>query len=811
VQPFSGLRVVDLSRSQAGAHVSQLFADFGAEVVMVEPPGGSTLREMAAFAFWARGKKSVVLDVHAPDDRQAILDLARGADVVIESFRPGVMEALGLGYEALSAGNPGLVYASISGFGDQGPLADAPGYEHLVYAKLGVFEAFRRMSPTPDRPPFVTVNFATFCAAQCLLHGVLAALHEREKSGLGQHVETSLARAFLTLDTWAWVEHVLARRFPDALKMAPAFDELGRPQHHVLFRIFVAQTSDGEWLQFAATAERLFKAMMRALGLSWMYDDPEWAKVPMFEDPAKFMDLWTRMLTAARAKSYADWNAIFDKDRDVFAERFRTGPQVLDHPQLLHDGLSIVLEDAEHGPVRQSGPLVRALGTPATLRSAPRLDEHRETLLSQGWSSPRLPLPAPAGAAPRGLPLEGVTIVEFAVQFAAPHGPALLTELGARVIKVEPLEGDPVRTMVSLPEAGGVRAMMGKESICLDLSQPEGRELAREICARADVVVQGYRAGAVQRLGIDYETIRQLNPDVIYLNASGYGVDGPYGVRPAYAPSIASAAGIPMINLGAGETGDGDMPISEVKYLARRLGGAGTHNTANADGVAAVAVGTAILFGLYARDRGAGGQELCTSMVNSTAHMNAAYTVQRPGCPPPPSVDGGLNGFTALYRIYDAAEGVVFLAAPSDREFARLADALGRPELAADPRFATRKARQGNDAPLVDVLSDIFASRTAAEWEQALLSEGVGLVEVAQMTPEAVMIDTPLGREMDLITDVVDPTWDETTRQGVHVLLSRSATQAKPAVLAGQHTDEILRELGRGDEIARLRAEKLVG
>jgi crotonobetainyl-CoA:carnitine CoA-transferase CaiB-like acyl-CoA transferase len=365
--------------------------------------------------------------------------------------------------------------------------------------------------------------------------------------------------------------------------------------------------------------------------------------------------------------------------------------------------------------------------------------------------------------------------------------------------------------MVAMPESGGVRAMMGKESICLDLSKPEGRDLAREICARADVVVQGYRAGAVQRLGIDYQTIRQLNPDVIYLNASGYGVDGPYGARPAYAPSIASAAGIPVVNLGESNTGGGDLPMSEVQYLARRLGGASTTNSANADGVAAVSVATAILFGVYARDRGAGGQELCTSMVNSNAHMQAAYTVQYPGSLPPPMVDNGMYGFNALYRTYDAAEGQVFLAAASDREFARLADALGRPELAADPRFTTRRARQANDAQLADILLDVFSSRTAQQWEQALMPKGVGLVEVTQTTPEAVLLDTPLGREMDLITDVVDPTWDETPRQGIHVLLSRSATQAKPAVLAGQHTDEILREFGHGDDIARLRAENLVG
>jgi crotonobetainyl-CoA:carnitine CoA-transferase CaiB-like acyl-CoA transferase len=218
MKPFAGLRVFDLSRSQVGAQASQLFADFGAEVVMVEPPGGSPLRETAAFPFWARGTRSLVLDLHALEDRQQIQNLASSADVFIESFRSGVLEALGLGYEVLAAANPGLVYASVTGFGPDGPCADAPGYEHLVYAKLGVFQTFSRMSQTPERPPFLAIDYASFAAAQVALHGILAALHEREASGRGQHVEASLARSFLALDTWAWIEHVLATRWPDALK-----------------------------------------------------------------------------------------------------------------------------------------------------------------------------------------------------------------------------------------------------------------------------------------------------------------------------------------------------------------------------------------------------------------------------------------------------------------------------------------------------------------------------------------------------------------------------------------------------------------
>jgi crotonobetainyl-CoA:carnitine CoA-transferase CaiB-like acyl-CoA transferase len=183
--------------------------------------------------------------------------------------------------------------------------------------------------------------------------------------------------------------------------------------------------------------------------------------------------------------------------------------------------------------------------------------------------------------------------------------------------------------------------MLGKESICVDLTMPEGRDLVHDLCRDADVVVQSYRAGAIKRLGLDYEAIRAINPDVIYLNASGYGIDGPFGGRPAYAPSIGAAGGFSMTNLGIAELGDADMPLANVQDLSRRLGGAGTTDMAQADGVACNVVATAILFGLVARDLGAGGQDLRTSMLNSASHSISGFSVRWPGSPTPLTRAGG--------------------------------------------------------------------------------------------------------------------------------------------------------------------------
>ena len=164
-QALGGLRAVELSTSITGAQVGQFLADFGADVVLVEPPGGSGLRAQAAFPFWARGKKSIELDLRSATDRTVVAGLLDEADVLVETFRPATAQRLGLVYETLAAGNPGLVHASVTGFGRQGPLARIKGYEALVMAKLGGLSAFSGMLSRKG-PAFVSVPFASWSATQ---------------------------------------------------------------------------------------------------------------------------------------------------------------------------------------------------------------------------------------------------------------------------------------------------------------------------------------------------------------------------------------------------------------------------------------------------------------------------------------------------------------------------------------------------------------------------------------------------------------------------------------------------------------------
>jgi crotonobetainyl-CoA:carnitine CoA-transferase CaiB-like acyl-CoA transferase len=210
---LQGLRVLELSHDRIGAQAGQVLADFGADVLCVEPPGGNRLRSQPSFPFLARGKKSIVLDLHRTVDVAALVELATDADVLIESFRPGVTERLGLGWDELHLRHPGLVYVSITGFGRKGPFAAVKGYEGLVNAKLGVNANFSKMS-SGAHPPYVNVPWASFATSHTALHGTLAALIERERSGLGQHVEVNMVQGFATLDTWEWFLSLVRQRWP---------------------------------------------------------------------------------------------------------------------------------------------------------------------------------------------------------------------------------------------------------------------------------------------------------------------------------------------------------------------------------------------------------------------------------------------------------------------------------------------------------------------------------------------------------------------------------------------------------------------
>jgi crotonobetainyl-CoA:carnitine CoA-transferase CaiB-like acyl-CoA transferase len=807
-RPLGGLRVVDLSWGLAGALTTLVLADAGAEVIRVEPPGGDVLRAQPAFPLWLRGKKSVVLDLRTSAGRDDVLSVIGTADVLVESFRPATAARLGFATDALATRHPRLVHASITGFGRRGPYAHVKGYEGIVQAKLGAMMHVAGMAPRPG-PAFPSVPYASFSAAMCALQGVLAALHVRERCGIGQHVDASLVQGLAAHDPWEWFLRVLFEKYPQAFSAAPPYSARGVPNTGFAFRLLVCLTKDGRWLQFSQTSPHLFREFMEVLGLAWMFDDPAWSTAPDFETEEKREEFWERMLAAARERTFDEWQRVFDDRPNVWAELFRTTRDLLDHPQMRHNGQIAEGELPGLGRVRQLGPLVKQRGAPPpALAPPPRIGEHDALLVdaraaggSRTASADQARL-APLATPPRRA-LDGVTVLELGIWYAAPFGGALLADLGARVIKVEPLAGEPMRNVLPVPEAGAVKVLQGKESIALDIAHPEGRAIVHDLACRADVVLLGYRAGVAEKLGIDAATLQGVNPRLVCVASPGYGVDGPHGRKPAFAPTIGVASGAALFQAGPSIPHGPYLTMDEIKPASIRLNYA-AQAPGNADGASALGVGAALLLGLVARERTGVAPSLMTSMLCTTAYAVSDDGIDYEGRPPRAEPDPLLYGMGALYRLYACATGWVFLAAPQEREWPALCAALAEcdvpVQLQADARFATADDRRRNDAALAAQLARGFATRTADEWERLLLARDVACVAVADgPVARAVMYD-PVARDAGMLVEVEHPTFGVHRRLAPVVELSSTPGEARPAATLGMHTQSVLRELGLDDD-----------
>ena len=786
---LDGLRVLDFSSGLSGAVATMVLCDQGADVVKVEPPGGDPQRDLPAFAQWHRGKRSIVLDLKDPEGRHRAQQLAAGADVLVESWRPGVGERLGVGYDALSVLNPGLVYCSVTGFGPRGPLAGVKGYDAVVGAKAGVMTY-------GDRPRFAALPGASFAAAQGALQGILAALYLRGQGGPGQKVEASLVQGLTGYDLYNWLAPQLPPELADRRRPTSTFAPISG---------IIGFTKDGRWLQFANFRPHLVAAFLDATGLTEAYG----ASMERGDPPEAVNALVLRRL---HEKTLDEWMEIFLRSDDIGVEPFRTPMEALEHPQMLHNGHVIDVVDPRWGKTRQVGPIVEPSDAPATVRhGAPALNEHADWT----WSGPGSSLP-PAAVDHRGAggPLAGVTVVELAWFYAAPFGTALLADLGARVIKIEGADGDPHRFQNPLREFSGVKALGGKESVVVDYRTPEGREILHRIVASADLVMRNYRQQHSRQTGDDYDSLKPVNPDQVYLYAAAYGADGPYTTRPAFAPTMGVAAGHRAYQLGweralhRNEVIDFEEGMRRLEAIRLMSGGP----TNNADAAAALTVGTAMLLGLVARQRTGQGQYLQTTMLCANAYVVSDEFFDYEGKSLSSHHDE--NGTGPLYRLYPARDGWVFLAAPRPGEWDDLCTAcraVAGVDLSADERFATPEGRAVQAEALATVLGDVFATRSAAEWESLLAPYDVACVEVSQVPLSEFTISSPVMTENGFVEPVHHALFGDHLRHGPIVTLSATPGVVGPGCLIGEHTRAVLGELGYSDdELADLRARGIV-
>jgi crotonobetainyl-CoA:carnitine CoA-transferase CaiB-like acyl-CoA transferase len=402
-----------------------------------------------------------------------------------------------------------------------------------------------------------------------------------------------------------------------------------------------------------------------------------------------------------------------------------------------------------------------------------------------------------------------VTVLEFGSMFAGPYGATLLADLGARVIKVEPLAGDNIRNLVAFPEAGGAKVLQGKESIAVDFTKPEGLELVYELAKRSDIVLQCFRGKAAERSKIDEASLKAINPDLAFVTTSGYGVDGPFAHRAAYAPSVGAASGLAFID--SHDKGDPPTDLDDLHRRAVQLHAGGTVPAVQSDGIAAHGVGSALLVALYAKRHGRTMTNAVTTMLGTVQQAMIPYNASYASRPADRAADDQFFGMTALYRMYRAADGFVFLAAPLPREWTALAKAMSPyVDLHADERFVDADSRATHDHELIAALAPVFATKTKLEWERELSAQDVGCVEVVEANSELVLQTDPYF-EAGYAVEAVSPIFEEHRRLAPLCTFSRSQTRVEAGCTIGQHTDALLREIGLDDEaIAGLRAKEIV-
>ncbi len=800
-QVFDGITVLDFTRGMPGGVATMVMSDFGAEVIKIEAPGGEKFRDSPGAIQWNRGKKSVILDLKTSEGREKAQKLARLSDVVVESFRPGVTRRLGIDYASLGANHPELVYASLTGFGPDGPYANYKGYDAVVAAKSGRMMMFAGQNPR-EGPNYVVVQGAYHSAATALIRGITTALYLREKTGRGQMVETSMLKTITTYDNVSWIHGQMIAKDPETYPPDPTVG-IGRPNPT---GYLPARTKDGRWIQLGNIVERLFRSMMHSLEMDFIYEDPRYKTAPYLAE-VHVASLERMMHERIQEKTLDEWMEIFlGEAGDVAAEPYMTSEEALDHPQMSHNGHGSTQHHPDVGEMRQLGPMVNMKETPGSPKGpAPKVGQHTSQVLAyfakdathatgavQSAKGSRQSMPE--------TPLLGVTLLDLGTVINGPLGCALVAELGARVIRIETLDGDFLRQ--GIQGLSVQRTMAGSEGVCLNLKTAEGQEIMHKLVAKADLLLHSMRPGAPERTGIGYEQLAKINPNLVYLYAGGYGSTGPYSRRPSMAPIAGAVSGGGAAQMGRDSfpSPDKQLTINEIIAVSKKLKRA---NDGTADHTTAMVNAVGLVLGLYARERTGKGQYVESTMITANAYANVDDFYWHEGKIPRPLPDQDGYGIGALYRLYHAESGWVFLACPFEEEWEALCRTIERPDLLRDPRFATSDAREKHDAALIDELAQVFSTKQPLEWEKLLTEADVACVKAEDRGMYHFFNEDPHVAKNGFLTEVEATRHGSFWRYAPVIGFSESLGKATPAPLKGEHTRPILKELGYTDEQIR--------
>lgn len=659
------------------------------------------------------------------------------------------------GAAAVIAGLPG------AGFGPGGP-AVPDGAEQTGHREGPIFQGL----------PWPSIG-----AALLLTAGISAALLAREMTGVGQRVETSLLQGSLlgTVPTWQRVD----RPGLDGYRL-PYFD---RRHPKGFFRC-----ADGAWVHQWAPIEHDFaQAAARSDELVLPSADERAAVVAAARatftpdpgaDAYEAQLAWELHRHPDTAKSFArfpssSWVELFAR-AGLPCQPVRSPEEALNDPWSIAEGIVTEVDDPERGSIRQVGLVYRLHAVPGHVgRGAPNPGADTGAVRTTALVAAQ-PRPKPRDPAELSHALEGVSVVDLGMAMAGPYGTQILGDLGASVIKIHnPAER---HAPVSGPTLACNR---GKRSLALDLKDPRGHKVLLRLAAGADVVHHNLRTGVAQRLGADYATLQEVNPQLVYCHTRGFESTGPRVSLPGNDQMGQALAGswFEMGAVGAG------MPPS-------------WHPAAMGDFGNGVVSAIAVIQALYHRSRTGVGQMVDTSILNVGLLYNSATFVPRDGSPPVRAhLDAGQHGFNALHRLYPTADGWLCLGLTEAEQWDALVTVAGD-TLGRDPRFVTADLRDRNDEQLASALTAVLANGRSREWLSRFDRAGVPAEESSPAFIRALWDDDELTA-VDRVVGYPHPTLGHVEQVGHLIELSATPGLIRgPAPLVGQHSRQILEELG---------------
>ena len=761
---------------------TMLLSDSGADVVKVEPPGGDPTRKTETGArVWARGKRSIELDVHDAAQREQLLALIDRADVLVENFDLGVTETLGLDWETLRVRNPRLVMCSITPYGRHVDFKNRPGIDALVAARTGLHWEQRGWVGTsigricglpveledldippgcfdgPDRegPLYPQSRWPSLGASFLALTGINAALRARLHTGRGQWVETSLLQGVLvsTAGGWQRPEHPEADGY-----MCWIFDPRGSKGHF--------QCADGKWIQNWVPNPSF--ALGVSQGDTISVDDR--INKPT-DDPTRIGPDYSELVVLAHY--HAQMKAAYAKypskewleaaaQVGIPMQPTRRPEDALNDQALIDEGMVVTLDDPEVGPIRQVGIVYGMSKTPGKVQGpAPTVGQHTDEILAELLN----PIPATPTASSGDLkaPLDGVLVLDLGLAIAGPFSNQLLSDLGATVIKVNTVY-DTFWHSTHI----AYTANRGKQSISINLKDPRGLAVLHELVKRADIVQHNMRYEAAIRLGVDYESLITIKPDLIYCHSSGF--DKSRAHLPGNDQTGACLAGVEYED---GGMANGGKPI----WSLTSFGDTGNGFLA----------ANAMIQAIYHRELTGEGQFLSTSIL-AACLLNSSYAwvdaetgegVDRP------KVDALMFGTGPRTRLYETADRWICLAVQNDEQWSAVERSLG---------IAGLTTMENDQA--IETLTTSLRALTASEAFRLLDEAGVPC-EIEDDQFAIRLFDDPQFRDAGLVTTVQQAQVGRFDQFGHMWTFSETPTRiAGPPLIVGHDTVDIMSEIG---------------